>query len=131
MSTRIPVLNQVHITGTVVDDPKVYEPEPGFKIVTFVGETLEERGQKKKVQELRWRAKAFGAKAEELNRQLQKGMWIFIRGRLSPYKKPGQKEQKLTEIDINEYWIFPPPKISAKVTVDETEGEKPTPELGA
>lgn len=128
---RPPVLNQVMMTGSVISDPKVYEPKPGFKIVTFVGETLEERGVRNEVQELRWRAKAFGKKAEELIKTLEKGMWVFVRGRISGYKKPGQQEKKLTEIDINEYWIFPPPRISARIELGETEGEKPPPELGA
>ena len=128
----LPVLNEVFLTGTIVSDPETHHVgEQRFPILAFVGETVRRReGKPTKI--VRWRAKLFGETAREMQSSLSKGIWVRVRGELSGYTRPTPGSQRLPEIEIREVWVFPPPKVTATVSIDETgDMDKEAPSIGA
>ena len=128
----LPVLNEVFLTGSIVSDPETHHVgEHRFPILAFVGETVRKRdGKATKV--VKWRAKLFGETAREMQSTLSKGLWVRIRGELSGYTRPTPGSQRLPEIEAREIWVFPPPKVTATILIDETgDMEKEASSIGA
>jgi single-stranded DNA-binding protein len=117
---RHPVINTITITGIVSTDPESHAiGSHRFPILAFVGETVESR-EGKPPRTVRWRAKIFGATAEQAKVQIAKGLWVLVRGRLSGYSRPGSTgERSLPEIEVQEYWLVPPPTIVTRVELQD------------
>ena len=129
---NLPVLNEVFLTGSIVSDPETHHVgEHRFPILAFVGETVRNRdGKASKV--VKWRAKLFGETARDMSTQLCKGLWVRIRGELSGYTRPTPGSQRLPEIEAREIWVFPPPKVTATINLEETgDVNKEAPSIGA
>lgn len=129
---KLPVLNEVYLTGSIVSDPETHHVgEHRFPILAFVGETVRQR-EGKAPKSVKWRAKVFGETAKDLQSQLSKGQWVRVRGELSGYTRPTPGSQRLPEIEVREVWVFPPPKITATINIEETgDIEKQAPIIGA
>ena len=126
------VINHVFLSGCVLSEPEVRRVgSHQYSILSVEAELVQRvgKGDRKRIETLRWIGTCFGKDADKVKGKLKKGMQILVQGQLSAYRRPKGRKPQIQEITVEKLSIVPEMDVVFEATIEESTAEQRRQEL--